>query len=108
MTNVERKIASNDTINVRVGQGLRSKTSIHNAKIAACRYTKFMEPANDVILSAIRSCVSLARFCHWLTTAGWWSTFGSSLGMNSNLLELLGLTPRRRCALECCRNDQGR
>src|SRR5215510_5939958 len=34
---IGRKIASRETMSVRVGQGLFSKTSIHNAKRTICR-----------------------------------------------------------------------
>src|SRR3954449_1060511 len=37
ITNVERKIASRDTMRVSVGQGLFSMNSIHAAKTSACR-----------------------------------------------------------------------
>jgi hypothetical protein len=55
MTKVDRKMASSETINVNVGHGLPSKTSIQRAKAAAWRYTNGMEPANAVMRSARRS-----------------------------------------------------
>jgi hypothetical protein len=61
MTNVDRKMASSDTIRVNVGHGLFSMTNIQNAKSATCRYTNPIEPANRVIRSAILSCASAAR-----------------------------------------------
>src|SRR6478672_22138 len=85
MTNVDRKIASSDTIRVSVGHGLFSKTSIHVANRTTWRYTKFIEPANAVIWSAIRSCTSAARFWNCVTTTGWCTTLGSSLGMVTSL-----------------------
>src|SRR5436190_7147809 len=44
-----------------------------------------MDPANAVILSAMRSCTSDARFSTCCTTAGWCTTLGSSLSMESDL-----------------------
>jgi hypothetical protein len=36
---VDRRIASRETMSVKVGQGLRSNTRIHTAKTMPCRYT---------------------------------------------------------------------
>src|ERR1035437_4853212 len=62
ITKVDRKIASRETMSVRVGQGLFSNTSIHTTKTPACRYTNLIEPAKAVIVSATRSW-SLAERC---------------------------------------------
>ena len=37
MTNVDRKIASSETMNVNVGQGLFSNNSIYTANSSTCR-----------------------------------------------------------------------
>jgi hypothetical protein len=55
ITKVDKKIASRETMSVRVGQGLLSNTSIHTAKTTPCRYTNLIEPAKAVIASATRS-----------------------------------------------------
>ncbi len=63
-------MASRETMRVKVGQGLFSKTTIHSAKSSACRKTKCIEPAKAVIRSAIRSWTSDARFSNCATTVG--------------------------------------
>jgi hypothetical protein len=45
ITNVDRKIASRDTIRVRVGHGLFSMNSIQIVNSAMWRYTNCIDPA---------------------------------------------------------------
>src|SRR5690349_9390190 len=79
MTNVERKIASNDTISVSFGHGFFSIKIIQIANPTAWMYTNFIEPANAVIASATRSWMSAYRrsLCSTITGLCW--TLGSSL-----------------------------
>src|SRR6478672_7162842 len=82
MTNVDRKIASSETMSVSFGHGSDSTNNIQSAKTTAWMYTNGIEPANEVIASAIRSWTSAARRLVWSTTTGWWSgAVGGGVGL---------------------------
>jgi hypothetical protein len=70
MTNVDKKIASSDTTNVSVGQGVFSRNNIHAANNAAWSQTKLIDPAKAVMRSAIRSWKLALRLIASSTTAG--------------------------------------
>ena len=72
MTNVDRKIASSDTMSVSLGHGSDSRKSIQQAKATMWMYTNGIDPANVVIASATRSWTFAARRAACSTTTGWW------------------------------------
>jgi hypothetical protein len=70
MTNVDRKIASSDTIRFSLGHGSDSTKSIQHAKTTMWMYTNGMDPANAVIESAMRSWTFAARRAACSMTTG--------------------------------------
>ena len=110
MTNVDRKIASSETIRVSLGHGSDSTSSIQHANAAAWRYTNGIEPANPVMASATRSWASAGSPSGVLHDDGmvWVRRRNGGVPRASPCCVWLSRLASTSCLHSLCRHDEGR